>query len=217
MDFNCEEEIAFCHEITQKGEKLSVRWNGGNGHGSVRLYLNDDPFEEDERSTLILDLIKDQLGHDNFDGNYASEGWAEFDRENLCFVGKDFYTEGIKGTVPFKFDIQIPSDFWFDELHLAIEANCYTEPVINVQFILSNGPINDRCQQLEDTLISQLEDKIERCKKNFDNFLGMSLDKQLPRHLFIEEDNTLTCTIHETTSVFKKVTEIDVLINLKDD
>lgn len=217
-EYNGDKALAYCRELTRNGEKLTFTWDGGNDEGYIRLFVNDQPLDESDDATYrLLIYLEQSLGYGSFAGNFHTEGKCEFDREDGWFTGTGTYSEDKEELDLCDFKLQVPSDFWFDELNISIRGEYDCSPTVALEFEILNGPIHNRCDQLEKDLQAQLEKDLDKFVSEFDEYVSLWHDMQISINEFIEKEGLLTYTITEMPYNYEDCTEDLIMIDFSED
>lgn len=234
--FNGDTVLAYCRQLTQNGERLTMLWHGGNDVGHIFLLLNDEPLDEwivgnnlghvylplsdqpsdechDSPNEHLISYITESLDGFSFTGNFYREGRCEFNPEKGYFTGTDTYSEDREETEACDFELQVPSDFWFDAIQISIHGDYGFLPTVELNFEIQNGPIPKSCDQLEKSLQDQLEKVMNRFVAECDRYINLSHDISIPRSEFVDKNGFLSHMITEMSYSYKYYDDETIIID----
>lgn len=212
--FNGKTALAYCRELTKNGEKLAMIWDGGNDEGYINIFLNDQCLSETDDVQLhrLHIYLENNLGYGSFAGNFFAEGRCEFDHEDGCFIGTGTYTEEKADTEFCDFELQVPSDFWFDAIQVSIQGR-YETPTVEIDFEIRNGPTPTSYDQWRKRLQTQLTKELNKFTAEFDADVALWERMRIPRNEFDEKDGFLTHVITEMPYAYHDTEEELVIID----
>lgn len=214
--FNNKSALAYCLKLTGKGTKLSARWDGGFDALCIQLHLDNRLFIDGKRSQMLSQYIAKHIQHRITEDGFQPPGYLDFDRENAHFVGRDMYSQEAEKQGFFEFKVQIPSDLWFDEVLIEIQSVYAATPTIDFQFSLQNGPVlPDTYTAIQNELAEQLEPKVEEFMDGDEEILVLHERLWVGRHEFVDRHGMLTYHLTQLKYSYEKVTETDIVIDLK--
>lgn len=202
-----------CEELTKKGQKLVITWNGGDDSGFFEMqldgkiigndYTNDDP---------VIDLVSNALGYRSFAGEFSTEGEVVYNRASKCFEGSDAcsYTESTETACAIP--IRISKYIWYDRVDIHID----TEDTVRVfvELIVLNGPRIPLHTTIENRLARSITTKIISLAKGIQNFNSINDDFQIRSSEFTAAGDKMQYLITQLSYTYDQHTDTAINIPL---
>lgn len=160
-------------DLESKGHEVKVRWEGGNDDGSFWASIDDEDINTEGNSMggKLVDIVADGISYGSFAGDFSTNG--ELVYENGHMTGTDFYSTTESDGEHLEEDkfikIEIPEYLWFDTLTINTEGNVEDEGLsISVSFNITNGPVVDEHNTLEDEISDMIDQQILERLQNLD-------------------------------------------------
>ncbi|MCT1526089.1 hypothetical protein ACS126_03500 [Sphingobacterium lactis] len=216
--FSNKEALAYCLKLTEKGAKLSARWDGGFETLCIQLYLDERLFIDGKRSQKLSRYIAKHIVHKKVEA-FQPPGYIQFDRVSARLLGRDMYSLEAEEQGRFEFEVKVPSDLWFDKVLIEIESVYGAAPTTIFEFSFQNGPIiPEMYTVLQDQLIARLTPEVER-------FLEEIMEKKeilvlgdrfvLSRDEFNKEGGMLKYKLNQLSYTYEKVAQSSIIIDFK--
>ena len=160
-------------DLEAQCKEVKVRWEGGNDDGSFWASIDDVDIDTEGNSIggRLVDIVADHIGYGSFAGDFSTNG--ELIYENGHMTGTDFYSTTESNSEQLEEDkfikIEIPEYLWFDTLTINTEGNVEDGGLsISVSFNITNGPVVDEHNTLEDEISDMIDQQILERLQNLD-------------------------------------------------
>ena len=157
--------VQWCKTLHEAGNELTMKWEGGGDSGWAHFEI-DGESKENEYTEALVDRIYNTLNYGSWAGEFSASGIAVYNPETNAFEGTDFYGEDSDDIIDnLDITIRVPKSFWFETLHVEVDANYDETPDMSVRFIIKNGFLTEEhtnfCRNLETTLQEKFSDVID--------------------------------------------------------
>jgi len=203
--------VQWCKDLHKAGNELTLKWEGGGDSGWVYFEVDGETVEN-EYTEALVNRIYDVLDYGSWAGEFEASGEAVYDPEKNAFEGTDFYGEDGNSVLNTDITIRVPKKFWFNTLHIEVDANYDDDVNLAVSFLVKNGFLTDQhtefCSNLEKTLQQEFCNVFDSFESTeYYEFRGCSDSWILERSEATEDGDDL---------VFK-ITKIDIQTISRDD
>lgn len=135
------------------------RFDGGSDSGGV--YFDTEKIEitlTEAEENLLYDLCDNALDYGSWAGEFSAAGEINYNKDNeITIAGNEinYYNSVVIHTE--LFNLNIPSDFYFDSIELYIEVN-YGNTDYGVDFNINSGFETKEMEQWKENIIERLEE-----------------------------------------------------------
>ena len=147
--------------LEAEGKEVKITWEGGNDDGCYYVSI-DDKHINDNYTDKLIDIIADEISYGSFAGDFYTSG--ELIYEDGHFTGTDNYSTTESDSIILGKDkhikIEIPEYLWFDTISINTEGNVDDDFSVLVNFNISNGPVVDEHNLLENDLPEMIEREV---------------------------------------------------------
>ena len=152
-------------DLESKGHEVKVTWEGGNDDGSFNAYVDDKEIDTDGKTygAILIDIVADAIAYGSFAGDYSTNGELFYSKGELS--GTDNYSCSESACLELEqkdhIKISIPEYLWFDTINISTEGYHEDEGIsVSVEFNITNGPVVDEHNSLEEELSEKLRKTI---------------------------------------------------------
>jgi hypothetical protein len=191
--------VQWCKDLHEAGNELTMKWEGGGDSGWVYFEI-DGESADNEYTRALVNRMDDTLNYGSWAGEFSASGTAVYDPEKNAFEGTDFYGEDSNEVIDTNVIIKVPKSFWFDTLHVEVEAYYDEAPAVSVQLLVKNGFLTQEHTNICSNLEEVLKDDFTSLFNNYEStenheFRGCNDSWILERSEALEEDDDLVFTI----------------------
>jgi hypothetical protein len=207
--------IELCDELTKDGKELIITWDGGNDSGSFYTQLDGTVFISEKYDLdPIEEYVCNHLGYGSFAGDFNTNGELKYNRETKCFEGTDNYSTSETEDYMCRLKVSVPTDIWFDQLHINIEMEKEDKPEVVSTFIIANGPRTDRHTKFEKRIETHVKRQVTRMSNKMHDFISLFEDFRISKREFHERENKLVFVIKKLTYSYDFTKDNDIQIYL---
>lgn len=171
--------------LTAEGKELKMHWDGGGDSGWVEFLIDDEEpkeGEDAENAELLREMCYSELDYGSWAGEFQASGDAIYDPEIGAFEGTDYYSEDDQALCTIPITVIVPSNIWFDELHITVQDE---EIRVEADFVIKNGfdfPLKEEItKELEQDLNDKFDATVEEfLKHNTEEFRSMWEEIKIP-------------------------------------
>ena len=158
-------------DLESKGHEVKVTWEGGNDDGSFYAYVDGEEIDTDGKTygTILIDIVADAIAYGSFAGDYSTNGELFYSKGELS--GTDNYSCSESACLELEqkdhIKISIPEYLWFDTINISTEGYHEDDGIsVSVEFNITNGPVVDEHNSLEEELSEKLRNTISKRLEN---------------------------------------------------
>lgn len=212
--------IDWCDKLHAEGKTLELLWEGGGDSGWVHMQI-DGVEEDSDYSEKLISQMYDELDYGSWAGEFSAEGTATWDTNLKAFVGTDYYSETESFEHPYKIEIAIPEDLWFDRLLFNVWDTSDENQDVVVEFQLDNGFLSAKHDVFLDRLKTSLTEKFisafEDANSSEKDCDYISMRQLINASDFQKrDDGHLVYTIDKVTVYYGECIEKGIVMSLSD-
>jgi hypothetical protein len=210
--------IDWCDKLHAEGKTLELLWEGGGDSGWVHMQI-DGVEEDSDYSEKLISQMYDELDYGSWAGEFNAEGTATWDTNLKAFVGTDYYSETESFEHPYKIEIVIPEELWFDRFQYNVWDTSDENQDIAVEFQLDNGFLSAKhdvfLDRLKTSLIEKFISAFEDANSSDKDCDYISMSGSLNASDFEKrDDGHLVYTIDKVTVYYGECTEKSIVMSL---